>query len=107
MRDLEEIDLDTTLVRHGHSATTFTDMTEFVAEIEERPLDKLLCDLPGLVKLSEMKFVLARRTLQRRFAALPAVEREQLAIMAREVSLTAEGDDVERIRSVFVTEAAE
>lgn len=93
---------DTTLTRSGLRAETFREIAAFASSIEERPLDKLIGDLPGLARLSELKFNLARQVLQRRLRDLPAVEREQLRIFADEVSESVEIDARERIRSVFV-----
>src|SRR6185295_7121169 len=59
-------DFDSTLIRHGLQATTITEMTRFVSLMEERPLDKLLSELPGFALLSETKFSLARAVLRRR-----------------------------------------
>lgn len=98
-------DFDTTLVRRGVRAATFRDMEAFVSSIEQRPLDKLVGDLPGLAQMSEMKFNLARQVLRRRMRDLPPVEVEQLRIFADEVSTSIADDAKERIRSVFVQRA--
>lgn len=92
---------DTTLVRHGVQATTMSEMQTFANSITDRPLDKLLGDLPGLAKLSEMKFILARQVLRRRVRELPEVEREQLRLFAEEVASKADDWAAERIRRIF------
>ena len=98
-------DFDTTLVRRAESATTFTDMEDFVGDVEARPLDKLLGDLNGLVRLPDTKFELARLVMRRRLRELDEVEREQLRIFAEEVAERAEAEAADRIRSVFVQRA--
>lgn len=95
------IDFDSTLIRHGVQATTISEMTRFVATVEQRPLDKLLADLPGFAVFSETKFSLARAVLRRRVKDLDPVDREQLRVLAREIADKADFDVAERIRSLF------
>ncbi len=97
--------LNTTLVLKGAHATTFRDMEDFADNIETRPLDKLLGDLNGLVRLPDTKFELARLVLRRRVRELAEVEREQLRVFAEEVASGADAEAAERIRSVFVQRA--
>jgi len=97
--------LNTTLVLKGAQATTFRDMEDFADNIESRPLDKLLGDLNGLVRLPDTKFELARLVLRRRLRELGDVEREQLRLFAEEVAAAADAEAAERIRSVFVQRA--
>lgn len=94
-------DLDSTLIRRGVSAATFTDMAEFVDTIERRPLDKLLQELPALATLSEMKFNLARQVIRRRARALTEVDREQLRVLACELADRANVEVGGRIRGIF------
>ena len=95
------IDFDTTLIRSGIQATTISELTRFVAVIEQRPLDRLLNDLPGFARFSNSKFDLARSVLRRRVRELVPVEREQLRIHAEEVAARTEPDVAERIRALF------
>ena len=95
-------ELDTTLVRGGNMAATFREIAEFANSIESRPLDKLIGDLPGLARMSEVKFNLARQVLRRRMRYLPDVEQEQLRLFADEVSADTDENAQSRIRSVFV-----
>ena len=95
------IDFDSTLIRRGVSATTMSEMQLFVDTIHHRPLDKLLSDLPGLAKLSDMKFILARQVLRRRLAELRDIEREQLRLLADEVASTCSVWIANRIRRIF------
>jgi hypothetical protein len=97
--------LNTTLVLKGAHATTFREMEDFADNVETRPLDKLLGDLNGLVRLPDTKFELARLVLRRRVRELGEVEREQLRVFAEEVASGADAEAAERIRSVFVQRA--
>jgi hypothetical protein len=94
-------DLDSTLIRRGSAASTLTDMADFVEMIQERPVDKLLAELPGLAQLSETKFSLARVVIRRRARTLERPELEQLRAFAYEVADDTGGEVGERIRSLF------
>ncbi len=94
-------DLDSTLIRRGVQAATFTDMAEFVETLEKRPLDKLLTELPALASLSEMKFSLARQVIRRRARGLTEVDREQLRALAFELAEQTNAEVGERIRGMF------
>ncbi|HEV2722310.1 MAG TPA: hypothetical protein VG323_19985 [Thermoanaerobaculia bacterium] len=98
-------ELDTTLTLQGVQAQTFREMEDFAEHVETRPLDKLLGDLNGLVRLPDTKFELARLVLRRRLRELAEVEREQLRLFAEEVAAMADAEAAERIRSVFVQRA--
>jgi hypothetical protein len=97
----ESPDLDSTLIRRGVQATTFTEMEEFAEMVERRPLDKLLTELPGIAALSEMKFGLARQVIRRRANYLGALHREQLRILADEIAETTPEAVAVRIRDIF------
>ena len=99
---MTSIDLDSTLVRQGNLAATLSDMVEFVTTIEQRPLGRLLEDLPGIAALSETKFHLARKIIRRRLRSLDDVEREQLDVLAEEVAATVDPITADRIRGLFV-----
>lgn len=94
------LDFDSTLIRRGFHAATLTDMTEFVATLEQRPLDKLLAELPGLAGLSNTKFDLSRQVIRRRARTLSALEREQLRLFAEEIAAGVEGEVAVRIRGL-------
>jgi hypothetical protein len=94
-------DFDSTLIRRGLQATTISEMTRFVATMEERPLDKLLSDLPGFAHFSETKFSLARAVFRRRFKELSEIDRAQLRIFAMEIADHADRDVADRIRGLF------
>ena len=95
------IDFDSTLIRNGLQATTISEMTRFVATMEQRPLDKLLQDLPGFALFSETKFSLARAVLRRRMKELSDGDREQLQVLADEVMMEAKTDVARRIHAIF------
>ena len=95
------IDFDSTLIRRGMQATTITEMTRFVATMEDRPLDKLLADLPGFALFSETKFSLARAVLRRRMKDLTEIDREQLRVLALELADASPRDVADRIRGIF------
>jgi hypothetical protein len=62
--DLE--DDPSTLVRSGKLAMTFTEMQEFVRDIETRPPDRLLSDLEGLLALPDAKHQLVVMVLRKK-----------------------------------------
>lgn len=94
-------DFDSTLIRSGVQATTISEMTRFVAIMEQRPLDKLLTDLPGFALLSQTKFNLARAVLRRRMKSLDDVDRRQLLALAHEIAQDEHRDVAERILDLF------
>lgn len=94
-------DLDSTLIRRGVTASTFNDMADFVESIQQRPLDKLLTELPALAELSSTKFSLARQAFRRRARTLERPDYEQLRVMAYEVAQSVRDEVGDRIRSLF------
>jgi hypothetical protein len=101
MTDLEMA--DSTLIRRGTEASTFKDMVEYAETLENRPVIRLLEELPGLAALSESKFHLAVHVLRRRFRKEAEVDRLQLTILAREIAESVEQPEIAgRIRSIFV-----
>jgi hypothetical protein len=94
-------DPESTLIRSGIQATTITELSQFVATMEKRPLDRLLDELPSLAQMTNSKFDLARAVLRRRARDLAPVEREQLRLHADEVAERTDDDVALRIRSVF------
>ena len=99
-----EPDFDTTLVRAGKDAATFSEMVEFAETVETRPLDKLLVDLAGLANLSETKMQLAANIVRKRIRHLAEVEREQFLLFARELAGSLEPAAAERIRTLISRE---
>jgi hypothetical protein len=99
-----EVDLDSTLIRRGVKASTFTDMAAFAGVIETRPLSKLLEELPGIASLSDMKFRLARQVIRRRARELAPVDLDQLRLLAGEIADSNPSLVAERIRGIFATD---
>jgi hypothetical protein len=66
MADEDRDDAESTLVRAGKGALTFTEMAAFVRDLEARPTARLLVDLPGLMALPEAKYGLVLMVLRRR-----------------------------------------
>ena len=77
MSDQEPDDSSSTLVHQGKSALTFTEMAAFVRDIEARPLQRLLSDLPGLLVLPDLKFQLVVMVLRKKVKQ-GSVEREPI-----------------------------
>lgn len=96
-----DLDFDSTLIRRGVKAATFNEMAEFASTVEHRPLDKLLAELPGIAKLSEMKFSLARQVIRRRSRDLAQIDRDQLRVFAEEIAGSAPASVASRIRELF------
>ncbi|HEX9986422.1 MAG TPA: hypothetical protein VGF69_24400 [Thermoanaerobaculia bacterium] len=92
---------ESTLIRRGVTAGTFREIEQFAQSLEDRPLDKLLSDLPGFARLSDTKFNLARQVLRRRVRTMPVVEREQLRLFAAEVASETDENVSGRIEAIF------
>jgi hypothetical protein len=69
------VDFDSTLIRAGSEASTLGEITAFTQMIGERPISVLLDDLATLEFLTETKFQLARRALERRIRGMGEEER--------------------------------
>jgi hypothetical protein len=96
----EEPDYDSTIIRHGLRAMTFSDMAGFAELIEQRTLDRLLVDIHGFALLSDAKFNLAKQIVRRRLRALPETEREQFRLFARE-ACEEDAGALERVAGIF------
>ncbi len=57
---------DSTLVRSGKLALTYTEMAAFVKDIEVRPTARLISDLPGLMALPDGKYQLVVMVLRKK-----------------------------------------
>lgn len=103
----DEFDADSTVVRAGRSAMTYSDMVAFADAIEDRPLPKLLEDLPGIAALSDSKFRIASNVLRRRFRLESPIDQIQLRVIADEIASGMEDRVVaKRIREVFAFDQA-
>jgi hypothetical protein len=98
----QQADVDTTLIRRGKGAMTYSDMVAFAESVETRPLSKLLEELPGIASLSDSKFRIASTVLRRRFQLESPIEQIQLRVIADEIASAVEDRAVaNRIRDVF------
>ena len=98
----QQMDLESTLVRRGQNAMTYTDMVAFAESVETRPLAKLLEELPGIAGLSDSKFRIASTVLRRRFQLESPIEQIQLRVIADEIASAIDDRVVaNRIRDVF------
>ena len=89
MSDEEPGDSGSTLVQSGLSAMTFSEMASFVHDIEERPLPRLVSDLPGLLALPDAKYQLVQMVLRKKTKE-GAPEREALLTRLRELASSAD-----------------
>jgi hypothetical protein len=89
MSDEEPGDSGSTLVHRGLSAMTFSEMASFVHDIEERPLARLVSDLPGLLALTDAKYQLVQMVLRKKTKE-GAPEREPLLARLRELASDAD-----------------
>ena len=93
---------DSTLIRRGRHSVTLTEIIAFAKMLEERPLIKLLDELPELAQLSDTKFSLAVTTLRRRFRGEAPADQIQLRETANEIAGGIRDRVVaERIREIF------
>ena len=100
-------DLDTTLLRQGRAALSYSDMLTFAEMVESRPIVKLLDELPGIAALSDSKFRLATTILRRRFRGESPVHQLQLRIIADEIAgVMGDAEIARRIRSMFAVDEA-
>ena len=95
-------DFDSTLIRSGRRAASFSDMVEFAKDVHERPLSKLFEELPQIARLSDTKFHLATNILRNRFRSQSGMDQMELRKIGSEIADRATNDWVaDRIRSIF------
>jgi hypothetical protein len=75
--DEDDVPSDSTIVRKGKVAFLLAEMGQFTRELQGRPLQKLLEDLPGLLELPESKYALVAMMLKKRMRD-SELEREAL-----------------------------
>jgi hypothetical protein len=98
----QQVELDSTLVRRGQNAMTYSDMVAFAESVETRPLARILEELPGIAGLSDSKFRIASTVLRRRFQLESPIEQIQLRVIADEIASAVDDRVVaNRIRDVF------
>jgi hypothetical protein len=104
---VDDFDADTTLIRHGREAVTFTDMVNFARDLEERPLIRLLDEIPSLAVFPDAKFALARMILRRRFRGESPVDQLQLQTVLEEMASTVDDPEIaSRVRTLFAPDTA-
>ena len=94
--DKDDDEIETTIVRKGKEAFSFTEMGGFVKDLQSRPLAKLVDDLPGLLELSEAKFALVLLAVSKR---MRSGGEEQTAITAKLEELQRSGNPQARKRA--------
>lgn len=100
---LERAGFDSTLIRRGRNALSVSEMVAFVETLEARPLIKLLEELPELARLSDAKFLLATKTLRRRFRGETIADQIQLRVAANEIAdAIPDPQTSTRVRGLFV-----
>jgi hypothetical protein len=98
----QQSNTDSTLIRRGKDAMTYSDMVLFAESVETRPLSKLLEELPAIASLSGSKFRIVSTVLRRRFQLESPIEQIQLRVIADEIASAVDDRAVaNRIRDVF------
>ena len=70
-----------TIVRRGKAAFSFSEMGRFVKDLEARPLERLVADLPGLLEMPDAKYGLVAMVLGKRMRS--PVERKAVETALR------------------------
>ncbi|HUP46163.1 MAG TPA: hypothetical protein VM779_11695 [Thermoanaerobaculia bacterium] len=100
-------DLESTLIRRGRRATTFSDMVEFTQSVHQQPFEMVLKELPALASLSDTKFNLATKVLRRRFRTERGVDQVRMRAEAEQIARSVSSTfTANRIRSIFEFEEA-
>jgi hypothetical protein len=87
-KDDDEPDTHSTIVRRGKAAFSFSQMGQFVKELEARPLERLVADLPGLLEMPDAKYGLVSMVIGKRMRQSP-VERQAVEAALRALLPTA------------------
>ena len=99
-------DADSTLIRRGRRASSLSDMVEFAKSVHERPLAKVVEELPQIARLSDTKFHVATKILRQRFDTQSAEEKRVLRRIGDDIADSVSSEWVaDRIRSIFKPEA--
>ncbi len=99
--DEDPDDSGSTLVRSGKSAMTFTEMAAFVHDLEARPPERLLQDLPGLMALPEGQYGLVVMVLRKKTRS-QAPERDPLLARLRDLQATSDDPAVRSRCKLFL-----
>lgn len=77
-------------------------MVAFTQSVHHRSFELLLEELPALARLSDTKFNLATKVLQRRFKSQPAADQMKMRELGFRVAHSASNEWIAaRIRSIF------
>ena len=90
------------VVIRGIDARTFSEMESFLKDLEARPVERLLRDLPQLAELPATKVSLVSYVIHQKYRAADAAERNR---MRESVAITyealAEGETKERVGQIL------
>jgi hypothetical protein len=90
------------VVLRGIDARTFTEMESFVKDLEARPVERLLRDLPELAALPETKVSLVSYVISTKYrAAEPAEKQRMRESIAATFEQLAPGEVQERIGQIL------
>jgi hypothetical protein len=96
----DESDPESTIVRHGKAAFSFSEMGRFVRELEARPLERLVADLEGLLELPDAKYALVALAVGKRMRK-SAEDRARLEPQIRALLRTASGETKKRCETLL------
>lgn len=90
------------VVIRGIDARTFTEMESFVKDLEARPVERLLRDLPQLADLPMTKVSLVSMVMYQKFRAAEPAEKQRMreSVTATYESLPA-GETKERVGQIL------
>ena len=95
------VDLSSVVIR-GIDATTFSDMEAFVLDLESRPVERLLRDLPQLAHMSANKVSLVSYVVSAKYRASDDFDKRKMReSVAATVESMAEGEPRERIAQIL------
>lgn len=102
--DDDDAESSSTIVRRGKAAFRYSEMEGFVRELEARPLDRLVADLPGLLELPEAKYGLVAMAVGKRMR-LSAAERTAIEHRLRAHARTATPEARRRCESLLAAKS--
>jgi hypothetical protein len=96
----DEDSSDSTLMRTGMNAFRLAEMAAFASDLGARPIDRLVEDLPALMKLPEGKYAIVAMAVSRRMRSSPA-EQAQLQARLKGLEATAAAEVRQRCRKLL------
>lgn len=98
----EELVAASSVVLRGIDATTFSDMENFVKDLEARSVERLLKDLPQLVTLSATKVSLVSYVCAAKYKqATPEVKQQMQESVAATLERLAAGEPRDRVAAIL------